>query len=134
MGVGLGARGGYTLPMNVYLGGTFVYHLGKSEGDATANIYYLGVEGGYDIAAGPVIVRPYLGLGPAIVHVSLPTVCIGAGFGCVGGSASDTRFGFWPGVTVLYPIDNFFVGGDARFLVVSDSSAFSLFATGGMTF
>ena len=28
---GVGARVGFTLPMNVYVGGTFVYHLGKTE-------------------------------------------------------------------------------------------------------
>src|SRR3954468_20558779 len=58
VGLGLGVRGGYTLPMNVYIGGTFVYHLGKSQstpiGDVKTNIYYFGVEGGYDIVAGPV--------------------------------------------------------------------------------
>src|SRR5258706_11784715 len=66
VGLGLGVRGGYTLPMNLYLGATFVYHLGKSQstpvGDVSVNIFYLGVEGGYDISAGPVVVRPYLGL------------------------------------------------------------------------
>src|SRR5215471_14448526 len=53
VGFGLGVRGGYTLPMNVYVGGTFMYHLGKTEtiagtGDFSVNTYYLGAEGGYD--------------------------------------------------------------------------------------
>src|SRR5262245_53877024 len=47
-GFGLGARGGYTLPMNVYLGGTLVYHLGGSrsfpDGDTSLNTFYFGVE------------------------------------------------------------------------------------------
>jgi hypothetical protein len=77
VGLGLGARGGYTLPMNVYLGGTFVYHLGKSVGGASVNIFYLGVEGGYDITAGPFVIRPFLGLGPAFAHVSAPAITFG---------------------------------------------------------
>jgi hypothetical protein len=36
---------------------------------------------------------------------------------------------------VLYPLGGGgFVGGDARFLVVSDFNAFSIFATGGLQF
>jgi hypothetical protein len=120
---GLGVRGGYTLPMNVYLGGTFMYHFGKSEGPASVNVYYFGAEGGYDIQAGPVVVRPYLGLGPAFAHGSVGNL-----------SNTDTKFGVWPGATVLYPIENFYVGGDARVLIVSDFTAFSLFATGGVHF
>jgi hypothetical protein len=130
--LGLGVRGGYTLPMNVYLGGTFVYHLGESESaggiEASANLYYLGFEGGYDIAAGPVVIRPYLGLGAATASVKLD----GGPFGNV--SDSETRFGAWPGATLIYPIGSAFVGGDARFLIVEDSNAFGLFATGGLQF
>jgi hypothetical protein len=135
---GIGLRGGYTFPVNVYVGGTFVYHLGKSQsipggGDFSANMYYIGVEGGYDIAAGPVVVRPYLGLGPAFVHASVPSVSFG-GITASGGSDTETRFGVWPGVVGLYPIDNFFVGLDMRVVIVSEATAFSLFATGGMQF
>jgi hypothetical protein len=125
---GLGVRGGYTLPMNVYLGGTFVYHLGKSEdvpfaGEVSVNLYYFGVEGGYDISVDPVVIRPYLGLGAATAVASIGDQ-----------SESETRFAAWPGATVLYPIGNAFVGGDARFLIVDDFNAFSLFATGGVQF
>jgi hypothetical protein len=139
-GFGLGLRGGYTLPVNVYLGGTFVYHFGGSNNvfgvEYSYNMFYFGVEGGYDIEAGPVVVRPYLGLGDVIGHVNVPPVCP---FGvCVGGgSESSGSFGLWPGAAVLVPIDSFFVGGDTRFVISTDNSdfsAFSLFATGGMKF
>jgi hypothetical protein len=137
VGLGFGARGGYTLPMNLYLGGTFVYHLGKTEstplGDAKTHIYYFGVEGGYDIDAAPVVIRPYLGLGAATASVTVP----GGSFGGVSfpaSSASDTKFGVWPGATLLAPLGNAFVGADARFLIVSDFNAFSLFATGGLQY
>jgi hypothetical protein len=141
-GFGLGVRGGYTLPFNLYLGGTFVYHLGGSRstpvGDYSMNVLYFGVEAGYDIEAGPVIIRPYLGLGDLIGVVSVPEVCLPAPFGgCFGGSDSASAFGLWPGAAVLYPIDNFFIGGDTRFVISTDNSDFtvwSLFATGGMKF
>ena len=137
VGVGIGVRGGYTLPMNLYLGGTFVYHLGKSEstglGDVKANLYYFGFEGGYDFAAGPVVVRPYLGLGPATFKGSFPGYNLG-GVSVPSSDTSETRFAFWPGASVLYPLDNFFIGGDARFLVVEDGNAFSIFATAGLQF
>src|SRR5260221_6275858 len=58
VGFGLGVRGGYTLPMNVYLGGTFMYHFGKSVGPVDVNVFYLGFEGGYDIAAVPAVLPP----------------------------------------------------------------------------
>lgn len=129
--LGLGVRGGYTLPMNVYLGGTFVYHLGESESaggvEASANLYYFGAEGGYDIPAGPVVVRPYLGLGAATVSVKIE----GGPFDV---SDSETRFAVWPGATLIYPIGSAFVGADARFLIVEDSNALGLFATGGLQF
>jgi len=33
MGLGVGLRGGYTLPQHIYFGGVFAYHFGKSSGD-----------------------------------------------------------------------------------------------------
>src|SRR5437868_5381389 len=54
--LGFGARGGVTLPLNVYVGGTLVYHLGKSESisglDVKQNLFYLGAEGGYELGLG----------------------------------------------------------------------------------
>jgi hypothetical protein len=128
--LGLGVRGGYTLPMNLYLGGTFVYHLGKSENEYSTNLFYFGAEGGYDIAAGPVVIRPYLGLGAATAQVSMPAI---PGF-TEKMSNSETRFALWPGATVLYPLGSWFIGADARFLIVDDFNAFSMFATGGVQF
>ena len=130
IGIGLGARGGYTLPMNVYVGGTFIYHLGKSDGPVSAHFYYFGVEGGYDLAAGPVIVRPYLGLGDATATATVDFSSIGLGKQTV----STSNFAAWPGATVLYPLGNVLLGGDARFLIVSNDNAFSLFATAGYQF
>lgn len=130
--LGLGVRGGYTLPMNVYVGGTFVYHLGESEEaggfESSVNLYYFGVEGGYDLNVEPVVIRPYLGLGAATASVSV------SGTGAFDVDTSETRFAAWPGATVIYPFGSAFVGGDARFLIVDEFNAFSLFATGGIQF
>ncbi|HEY5960387.1 MAG TPA: hypothetical protein VIV60_27725 [Polyangiaceae bacterium] len=137
LNLGFGVRGGYTLPANIYLGGTFVYHLGKTEstpfGDSSVNIYYFGFEGGYDFAAGPVVIRPYLGLGAATARVKSPGIDLG-GISMPSTTATDTKFAAWPGATLLYPMGSAFIGGDARFLVVSEFNAFSLFATGGLQF
>ena len=125
-GLALGARAGYTLPMHLYVGGTFVYHLGSTDTqfglEIKHNLLYPGIEVGYDLGLGPVVVRPYAGLG---VEFAFATT------GNQSGSANN--FAFWPGVTVAYPIHPFFVGGDARF-VVSNVKALALAATGGMYF
>jgi hypothetical protein len=137
LNLGLGVRGGYTLPANVYLGGTFVYHLGKSQndgfGDVSVKVYYFGFEGGYDFVAGPVVIRPYLGLGAATAKASTPSISA-FGITAPGVDTSTTKFAAWPGATLLYPMGSAFIGADARFLVVSDFNAFSLFATGGVQF
>jgi hypothetical protein len=123
--VGFGARVGYTLPMHLYIGGTFIYHLGESEGGATVNVFYVGPEVGYEIPAGPVLIRPYIGVGlaEAKASVSIP------GFGSE--SASSSNFGLWPGATILYPVTSSIgVGVDGRFLIVSGDNALGIFLTG----
>ncbi len=139
--LGFGARGGFTLPMNLYVGGTLVYHLGKSEstafGDASVKVLYVGAEGGYEISAGPLIVRPFVGLGYASASVSIPNP-----FG--GGTISNStgKAALWPGAVALFPIGSAFVGADLRYVIILDSdngqgeslAAFSAFATGGLNF
>jgi len=121
--LGLGLRAGYTLPMHVYVGATFVYHLGESEGGATASFFYPGAEGGYELTLGPVLVRPYVGVGALVLHESLPPQ-----------SASKMYFALWPGVMAAYPITPmFFVGADARY-TISGYGFLGLFATFGARF
>jgi hypothetical protein len=128
-GLGVGVRGGYTLDSGVYLGGQFVFFGGDSATvlavKRTANIVTLGLEAGYDFWVDPVIVRPSLGMGVAFTNES------------VGGVDSDySSVYFAPGATVIYPIGQFFVGGDARlWLVTGDTrTGLSILATGGITF
>ncbi|HET9959626.1 MAG TPA: outer membrane beta-barrel protein [Polyangiaceae bacterium] len=126
--VGIGARAGYTFPFKLYAGGTFVYHLGKTESlagiDVKANVYYYGVEAGYDIDTVPLlIVRPYLGLGRV------------TGVAKVGDeSSTDSKFGVWPGAAAIIPLGGLFVGADARYLIVSEYDAFSVFGSVGLKF
>lgn len=133
--LGIGARGGYTLPMKVYVGGTFVYHLGTSVDvgggqSVTVNVMMFGAEGGYELAAGPVIVRPYAGLGLAVAKESVPGVTVG-GVTASGASVSSSDVYFAPGCIVLYPVtSNISVGADARVVFVGSGSAFDLFLTG----
>jgi hypothetical protein len=137
-GVGIGLRGGYTLPMKVYIGAAFVYHLGGSN-DAnqvkyTGSTLYLGPEAGYDLELGPVILRPYVGLGYGSVKAKAEA----------GGTTlidrSEGGFAVWPGVMARYPVDAFFVGADARYALVTGTDKITnaggagVFATVGMNF
>ena len=134
-GLGVGARVGYTLPSRIYAGATFVYHFGQSK-DANGVKYeggalYPGVEAGYDLSFSNFVVRPYAGAG-------LVSVKLKASAGPSEIDASGSKLGFWPGVTLLYPIEKYFIGADARYVVVTgvdhggSANAFSMFATAGV--
>jgi hypothetical protein len=138
MGLGLGARAGYTFETPIYVGGSFLYHFGTDNvGSAAAfgvtenrrTFYYPAVEAGYDIGIGPVLVRPYGGLGILFAHDSVTTN---------GQSASGTENALmlYPGVTAqyLFPRSPFFVGGDTRVLLpfAKQGAAFNIFATAGL--
>jgi hypothetical protein len=64
-GFNFGVRGGYTLPNHVYLGGTIIGNtgLGDTQLAGWGLGFTTGFEGGYEIAAGPIVVRPYGGIG-----------------------------------------------------------------------
>ena len=130
-GLGLGLRGGYNLDQ-IYLGARFIYYLGESTstpvGDASFNLWELGLEIGYDVPAGGLTIRPALGLG-------LDDVTVDAGFG----SRSKAYFYLAPGASALFDIsDNMFVGVDARLqLVFADPDMIKsivLLATFGLRF
>jgi hypothetical protein len=132
-GFGFGAAGGYTFDSGIYVGGQFLFFVGESEStgegalavDESANIVSLGLEGGYNLRFDPVIVRPLLSMGVAWTNQTL---------GEAGTDISAVYFA--PGVTVIYPIKQFFVGGDTRlWLITGDTrTGLSFLATGGITF
>jgi hypothetical protein len=137
--LGVGIRGGYTLDRRIYVGGTFLYHLGSSSKEelggasleSSVSLFYTGVEGGYDFPVGPVILRPYAGVGALFASVSTKAD---------GSDTSETRssLALWPGCTVSYdlPRSSIFVGGDTRVVIVTSGGDPSLgvFATGGARF
>ncbi|HEY2512034.1 MAG TPA: hypothetical protein VGI39_14300, partial [Polyangiaceae bacterium] len=122
---GIGARFGYTLPSHVYLGGTFIDYPGLA--NYYGNSFSTGFEGGYEIEAGPLIVRPYGGIGLIDVAYTYGGygVCYypnGAPYACGGYTNSAAFFAFWAGGTALFPLGegkHWIVGGDLRFMITA---------------
>jgi hypothetical protein len=142
LNAGLGGRVGYTLTNNIYVGGTLVYHFGSSSQISDGNLTlkgsktltYFGPEGGYEFVAGPVIVRPFVGIGPAVL--STTTSYCPAGQPCQDFSSNPVNFAAWIGGTALLPLGSFFVGADLRGVIVTTDNASSVgaFGTAGMVF
>jgi hypothetical protein len=136
-GLGAGLRGGYSVPdINLYAGVYFMYYLGSAvtgssqyvnNATITTNANYMqfGAEIGYDWWVAAVIVRPSVQLGAALVFTDVPNVQSPIG-----------DFMFAPGITVVHPWDDFFIGGDFRANIVTGdgSSSILLAATAGMRF
>jgi len=130
-GLGFGLRGGYNLDA-IFLGGRFVYYLGEDN----FNLWELGIEGGYDIPAGPVIIRPGIGLGIAHISIDIPDSVASV---LMEEDISETNPYLAFGASVLYDIDEqFFIGGDGRIQIVigdnGDGTALIILANGGMRF
>lgn len=136
---GFGARAGYTLPQKVYIGGTFMYHLGMSESyglfgqtnEVSTKVFYPAGEVGYDFHVGPVTIRPYGGVGVVFISSSVTV-------GNQSSSASTNSLALYPGATAQWniPRSDFFVGGDTRILILTRGGdpSFGLFATAGIKF
>lgn len=116
-GLGFGAHGAYDVVPHVPVGLSLTYQLGRGGVSAL----FVGPDVGYAIAAGPLVVTPYLGLG--VFHV-------------MGGGS--TTVGLWPGVlgTFAIPKTPAFVGVDARMIAAADGAGTVLvaYATGGARF
>ena len=99
---------------------------------ASAALYYVGPEVGYDFAIKSLTLRAYAGVGMAhstVSYSSSVTTTAGYPYGyapsvAVSGSTGSTSLGLWPGFSVLYTIPQsmFFVGGDVRLLISTGSS------------
>ncbi|MFZ5892281.1 MAG: outer membrane beta-barrel protein [Myxococcota bacterium] len=133
-GVGLGVDGGYTLPMAVYVGGTFEYFFGdKVEAagvEAKGNAWHLMAEGGYDLGLGEnVVIRPKLGAGIGTLRGE---TCAGA-LGCT--SDSSTSLALAPGVKAMLLTSRFSLSFDTRYaLLLDDETAKALIFTFGVGF
>jgi hypothetical protein len=135
LNLGVGARAGVTMTSRVYVGGAFVYNVGQStsasaagyRSEASTSAWYVGPEAGYDFALGSFVVRPYTGLGVAVLSVSASGPAGGA-------SASDSEVVLWPGATASYavPGTSFTLGADLHLVTIPGGPAMCLFATAGM--
>jgi hypothetical protein len=135
---GIGFRGGYTLPQHIYIGGEFGYFFGGTDGFYSYATYNLGPEIGYDIglAAAPVLIRPYAGLGYDGVSIS--------GVGCTTFCAKSTGgFALWAGAIGTYNFTrNWSAGVDLRLIIPTFATfddgpgivAFTLSALGAYKF
>jgi hypothetical protein len=134
-GVGLRA-GKVALGEHVWLGGSAIYHLGHGSSgtvngvryESSSSALFVGPEVGYDFPVGPVVLRPYGGIGLAAFSAS-------ASAGGVRASDTVTKLVIWPGVTALYGLSGsrFFVGGDTHLVTVPGGPSFALFALGGLS-
>jgi hypothetical protein len=131
-----GVRGGYTFDFMLYTGLYFNYYFGSSQtgggqrtvstdSTTTASYMHFGAEVGYDVDAGPVLFRPSLQIGMALGLTDETGTTT---------TVNDMMLG--PGFTLVYPIDDFFIGGDLRGAIVmgDGASAVTAAATGGMRF
>ncbi len=135
-GLGLGLRGGYALDFGLYLGGYFVYYIGSTESGASAqvatgtrethaNYMLFGAEVGYDWWIGDAIIRPSVGIGPAIALTD-----------ALGQTDVYGDFALLPGLSVIVPLEDWFIGGDFRINAVTGDgvSGIAIFANGGLRF
>jgi hypothetical protein len=142
-----GVRFGWTLPAHVYLGGMFMLHVGTGPyyggyygpgvtgcynagpyggcGGGNTLGFTTGFEGGYEFAAGPVVVRPYGGIGFANITYNYGGAIVSAGCPatpgnpngyCYGGSITTSSAAVWGGGTAMYDFRGgpWFVMGDLR--------------------
>jgi hypothetical protein len=125
---GLGIKAGYTLPMDLYLGGTFDYFIGEHD-ESTVNGYHseydfsfwlLTPEVGYDFGITPAfMVRPFGGIG--LASVDGESCATGPGYNnCQ--DFSDTEVGLTIGGLVSYTTDPVFFGGELRFLLYDEEA------------
>ena len=113
--IGFGARAGFSASL-LYVGAIGVIHTGQSDNvtsaaqsiDVKTNASYYGAEVGVNIGT----LRPSLILGAVNLKVD------------AGSEASEAKFLLAPGVTLFLPLsENWFIGGDARLLVVGKDDA-----------
>ncbi len=132
LNAGIGALGGYTLPIRLYLGGVFDYWFGSSRDQAfggfTQSVKSSGWNffgaAGYDFGLMPaLVIRPFAGIG--VLHGSAE-VCtngpVGAPFsGCSTASATDAA-GLFGGQLMYLVSSSVHLGGEIRIIVGSDAA------------
>jgi len=140
-GLGLGARGGYTLGFGLYVGGQLEYFFGGSAKSQSSNlslsVWQLQAEVGYDLGLAPTFVlRPQLGLGVAGFHDDFCFDDAVNGHACR--DLSDNYFALAPGAVALLDVGPVFLSAEARVNVIlatgQSQSALFLGVGAGMVF
>jgi len=158
--IGIGVRAGkdgLTESLKqIYIGGVFAYHLGKTteaeasgfggvtiKTKATVKLWYAGGDVGYNIPleGQSFQLRASAYVGIANISSSSKSEISGGGIpggGIPGGgdfAGSSTEFMLAPGATFYFPIgSDLTFGADARFFIVSNSNALVVNATIGKSF
>lgn len=132
-GVGLGIDAGFTLPNAVYVGGVAEYFFGEEAdlgiGTLDTNIWQIMAEGGYDLGAGPLVIRPKLGAGIANWRAEL---CL-EGFSC--DDQSSTDFALAPGAAVMLFLPMLSLSADVRYeFVFAEETGKALIFSAGIGF
>jgi hypothetical protein len=136
---GLGLKAGYTLPMDLYVGGMFDYFFGEDNestigpvhNEHSFSIFLLAPEVGYDFGITPAfMVRPFGGIGLASAQVEVCSRGPAVNY-CADDSQSDV--GLTLGGLVHYSVGRLFLGGELRFLLY-DSEAVVLGVHAGGAF
>jgi hypothetical protein len=118
IGLGGGFRVGYTVPQKLHLGGVVKVNY-DSDGVVSTGWLRPGGEIGWDVSAGPVVVRPYGGAGPAFMRLD-------AIVGDKRLGVSATTLAIWGGVQLLgsIPSTPVYVGVDVSTVTfLADTSA-----------
>ena len=129
-GVGAGVRAGYTFAATpLYLGGTGLRYRPESDTE-DVQLYTLDFELGYEVSAGPVVLRPYLGLGASLAVFDLTER---SEPGARAGSGISVQV--VPGFLASYALGPLRVGAEARYARVSTwKDALSLIGSAGVAF
>ncbi|MGH7328527.1 MAG: hypothetical protein ACREJX_09280, partial [Polyangiaceae bacterium] len=136
-GVGLGLRAGVTMPFKLYVGATFLYHLGYSIGSGDnlvrEHTFYPGLEAGYDFVLGPITLRPYTGIGDAFDSSENKTSA-SSRFPAGDTGTTEQRLAVWPGLVALASFHRLFAGIDFRYVTTTqeDRSAPCVFGRFGI--
>lgn len=137
--LGLGARGGYTMSNDLYVGGSLDVFFGTSKSVLNETIdsshWQIMGEVGYDLALGQeaLVLRPLGNLGLSQHAVGY---CFEETGVCAHNRNTAIVFGF--GANLMYNLGALYVGGDTRFnwllADVDESTSIVLGALAGMTF
>ncbi len=129
-GLGFEGRIGYTFRSAIYAGADVQYFIGHTVNDEQAHAAFVGGQLGYKLFPTERIeIRPYVFAGPAFIRqvasgpASTPVI-----------TNSKTDFALQPGALVSYHFGNFFLGGDAHYMLIPSPNTLAVEATAGLGF